>query len=118
MKEFFEYMVLILGMLDSWKYHFLARKMARYKSSRDVSRKFTNIGILYRIVLFLYAYFLLNDWVISISCIVAIFTLGETMYYGYLYYPYLNKKKKNFSRPSFIKYLINSVLPNCLAKHL
>lgn len=112
MKEFFRYFVLILGILDSWKYHFLAQKMARYKSSRDVSRKFTNIGIVYRIILFIYAYWLLNDWVISISCIIALFTLSETIYYTYLFYPYKNAKKKGFKRPSFLKYLIHSLTPN------
>ena len=118
MQEFFKYIVLILGILDSWKYHFLARKIARYKSSRDISRKFTNIGILYRIVLFFYAYFLLEDWVIAIGCIIAIFTLSETIYYGYLYYPYKEKRKKSFKRPSFLAYLWNSLLPNNLSKHL
>ena len=118
MEELFKYLVLILGMLDSWKYHFLAQKMVRIKSSRDVSRKLSNIGILYRIVLFIYAYYILNDWVISISCIIAIYTLGETIYYSYIYYPYKNKKKKRFKRPSFLKYVINSLLPNMYVKRL
>lgn len=118
MQEFFRYIVLILGILDSWKYHFLAQKMARYKSSRDVSRKFTNISILYRVVLFIYAYFLLNDWVISISCIIALFTLAEAMYYGYMYYPYKKRGLKNFKRPPFLTYLWTSIVPNKFSKRL
>jgi len=111
-EELFKYFVLILGMLDSWKYHFLAQKMARLKSSRDISRKFSNIGILYKVVLFVYAYFILADWVISITCIIALFTLSETLYYGYLFYPYKNRKKKGFKKPSLCRYIIHSLTPN------
>ena len=113
-----KWLVLITGMLDSWKYRFIAQKVSRLKSSREVSRKFINVSIIYRIFLFIYSVWILKDWVLIWSCIIALYTSCDAFYTVYLYYPYKKRGLKNFKRPSLMKYIINSLLPNRFAKKL
>lgn len=112
------YIVLIASIADSYKYKFLSNKISRLKSSREVSRKFINISIFYRVFLLLYSYLILEDWMMIWSCFIALYTLAEAFYYVYLYYPYKNRKKKGFKRPSLKTYAWNSLLPNRIRKRL
>lgn len=118
MEEIFKLWVLFWGMADSWKYHLNAKAIVKYKSTYGASRKSTNIAIVYRTSLFLYAYYFLHDWVIYISCVLGLYTLAELFYIHYLHYPYKNKKRKNFKRPSMWKYFIHSITPNKFHKRL
>ena len=118
MEDFFKIWILIWGMLDSWKYHLNAKSIVKYKSTYGASRKSTNIAIVYRVSLFLYAYYALNDWAIYVSCIIGLYTLVELFYIHYLHYPYKNKKRKNFKRPSIWKYLLHSLTLNKWARRL
>ena len=110
--------VLITSILDSWKYRFLALKVKHMKCSKAVSRKFLNISIIYRIFLLAYSALVLKDWIIGVSCIIALLTLFETHYYTYIYYPYKYRGLKNFKRPSVLKYILNSLVLNKYASKL
>lgn len=110
--------VLIFGILDAYKYKYMADKIVRLKSSKGTSRKFLNISIVYRILLFLYSFYILNDWSIFWGCVIALFTLSEVYYYGYIHYPYKYRGLRNFRRPPLLKYIWNSIVPNKYAKRL
>lgn len=116
--QIFSWMVLVASIFDSYKYKFLSYKISKLKSSGEISRKFINISILYRILLLIYSYFILHDWVITWSCIIALYTLFETFYFVYTYYPYRQRGLKNFRKPSLLKYIWNSILPNSIRQKL
>ncbi len=116
--EILRWLVFLTSILDCWKYKIISNKISRLKSSREHSRTFLNISIIYRFFLFLYAIFVLKDWVIYWSCIFALYTLGEAFYMVYTHYPYKTRGFKNFKKPSLWKYTINSLLPNKIRKRL
>lgn len=107
-----------MGIWDAYKYKIISKKMARLKSSKEHSRTFLNGSIIYRILLWLYAWLVLDDWVITWTCVIALFTLGEAWHTMYITYPYKTRGFKNFKRPSMLKYTINSLLPNQIRKRL
>ena len=116
--EILRWLVLLSGILDSWKYKLLSNKIARLKTSREHSRTFLNISIFNRILLLLYSYFILNDWVVTWSCIIALYTLIEAFYTMFVFYPYYKRGLKNFKRPSLWKYTLNSLIPNHIRQRL
>ncbi len=107
-----------MGIWDAYKYKLMSSKISRLKSSKEHSRTFLNGSIIYRILLWLYAWLILNDWVITWTCVFALYTLLEAWYAMYLHYPYKTRGFKNFKRPSILKYAINSLLPNHIRKRL
>lgn len=113
-----QWLVLITGILDAIKYKFISQKVSRYKSSKEQSRKMINLTLLKNFILLIYGHFYLNDWAISITCMVSLYTCSEAFYYCYTYYPYKNRKRKGFKKPSIITYTINSLTPNKYAKKL
>lgn len=116
--EILRWAVLLASIVDSYKYKFLTNKISRLKSSREVSRKFINVSIFHKILLLIYSLIILKDWVITWSCIIAIYTSLEAFYYVYLFYPYKMRGLKNFKRPSILEYTLNSILPNKNRKRL
>ena len=107
-----------MGIWDAYKYKIMSNKMLKYKSSKQHSRTFLNGSIFYRILLWLYAWLVLKDWVIIWTSVIAIFTLVEAWHTLYVYYPYKGRGLNNFKRPSIWKYAINSLLPNRIRKRL
>ncbi len=107
-----------MGIWDAFKYKIMSNKMLKYKSSKEHSRTFLNGSIIYRILLWLYAWLVLDDWVIKWTCVIALLTLGEAWYTMYITYPYKGRGLNNFKRPSMLKYAINSLLPNRIRKRL
>ena len=116
--EILRWSLLIISLADSYKYKMISNKIAKLKSSREHSRTFLNISIIYRILLFIYSFFVLKDWVITWSCVIALYTLGEAFIAMYNHYPYKTRGFKNFKRPSLWKYTVNSLLPNHIRKRL
>ena len=110
--------VLITGCLDAYKYRFLTMKVARLKSSREISRKFLNASIVNRRIFFAYVSFVLRDWTLSLVSVIALYTMCEAFYHVYLYYPYRNRGLKNFKRPDIWVYFLNSISPNKNRKRL
>jgi hypothetical protein len=116
--EILRWLVLLSGIMDSWKYKLLSNKISRLKTSREHSRTFLNISIFNRFFLLLYSYFVLNDWVVTWCCIIALYTLVEAFLTIYKYYPYKKRGLKNFRKPSLWKYTLNSLIPNQIRKKL
>lgn len=116
--EILRWSLLIMSILDSYKYKLISNKIARLKSSREHSRTFLNVSLIYRLLLLTYSFFILKDWVINVSCLVALYTLGEAFMTMYNHYPYHKRGLKNFKKPSLWCYIINSLIPNHLRKHL
>ena len=110
--EILRYSLFIMGVWDSFKYKIMSNKMAKLKSGKEHSRTFLNGSIIYRVLLWLYAWLILKDWVITWTCVIALFTLAEAWYTLYIFYPYKTRGFKNFKRPSIWKYFWNSILPN------
>ena len=116
--DILRYSVFIMGVWDAFKYKIMSNKIAKLKSSKEHSRTFLNGSIIYRLLLWLYAWLILKDWVITWTCIIALITLIEAWYSMYLWYPYKRRGLNNFKRPSIWKYTINSLLPNHIRKRL
>ena len=111
-------LVFITGFLDAYKYKFIAQKVSRLKSSREISRKFLNVSIINRIVLLIYVWFILHDTILTVVSLIALYTMCEAFYYVYSYYPYRNRGLKNFKKPSILKYTLNSLQSNRKRKRL
>lgn len=117
-EESLKWAVLGTGILDAFKYKFLSQKIARLKSSREISRKFINISLLKNFVLLLWAYFFLKDWAVTWSCVISLYTGWEAFLTIYEHYPYQMRGCNNFKRPSLWKYTLNSIIPNTKRKRL
>lgn len=116
--EILRWSLLIMSIFDSYKYKIISNKIARLKSSREHSRTFLNVSIIYRMLLLLYSFLILKDWVINVSCLIALYTLVEAFYMIYIHYPYRMRGCKNFKKPSLWKYTCNSLYPNHLRERL
>jgi len=116
--DILRWIVLVASVADSYKYKFLTNKISKLKSSREVSRKFINISIIYRVLLLMYSFYVIEDWMITWSCIIALYTLAEAFWVVYLHYPYKRRKLKGFKRPPLHVYIWNSLLPNNIRKRL
>ena len=116
--DILRYSLFGMGIWDAYKYKIMSNKIAKLKSSREHSRTFLNGSIIYRILLWLYAWVVLEDWVITWTCVIALFTLLEAFVIMYNHYPYKGRGLKNWKKPSLLKYTINSLLPNHIRKRL
>ncbi len=112
------YSLFIMGIWDAYKYKIMSNKIAKYKSSKEHSRTFLNGSIFYRILLWIYASVVLDDWVITWTCVIALFTLIEAFITMYNHYPYKRRGLKNWKKPSLWTYTINSLIPNQWRKRL
>ena len=113
-----KFAVLILGFMDAYKYKLMTQKVARLKASGQIPRKFLIWSILNRLVLLLYVWLELNDWVLITTSIVGLYTMFEAFYYVYDYYPYRNRGLKNFRKPSIWKFIKDIFSKNKYGKRL
>lgn len=113
----FGYILIIGGILDSWKYIWHVGSIIKVGSSKSHSRKFINAGIFQDLVKIIYG-ILIQDWFITLSCFMALVTMIVYFYIIYKYYPYRYRGLKNWKRPNLIKYTWNSLLPNKYRKKL
>ena len=110
--------VLITGFMDSYKYKLQAQKVCRLKSSGQISRLALLYAILHRVPLMLYVSLVLKDTILIIISCIALYTITEALYYTYMYYPYRNRGLKNFKKPSFFKFIKNTIEPYKYGKRL
>ena len=110
--QIFGFLVLFFGILDAYKYKLLTVKVKRYNSSRGQSRLATNYAVIHKILLAIWSIFYLEDWVVALSALLALYTSMELWIAIYKNYPYKYRNLLNFKKPHVIKYLINSFLPN------
>jgi|GEM_PF-6013101 len=110
-------LVVITGILDAIKYWIQANKIKRLRSAKGMSRRFINFAILSDLTKIAYSFLIRDIYIFSISALACV-CMFYMFYEIYLYYPYRNRKRDYFKRPSLIIYTINSLLPNKLRKHL
>lgn len=111
------YLIVIFGLLDGFKYHWLASSIRKAKIAKGQSRKFVNVALGKDIIVLTYLCFHPDKYLFFMTFIGFIFTI-ELLITIYLLYPYRNRGLNHFKRPSFIKYFWNSLLPNKKRKHL
>jgi len=112
------YVFIAWGIIDAIKYHLQAARIRKVKSGKEHSRMFLNMAIgndLYRL---LYFWFVNKDFYVLATALLAIVFMLEYWWELYLYYPYRNRTKCNFKRPDIFTYIVNSLLPNHLRRHL
>jgi len=117
LKDIFGGLLIITSIFDAIKYSLQASKIRHTKTAKSQSRKFINFAILNDIVKLVYG-FVIWDWFIIISSILAIGCMLDLWYTTYLYYPYKCRGLVGFKRPNIFLYLINSILPNSIRKRL
>jgi hypothetical protein len=105
------------SIFDALKYRWNASKIRQYKSSKGHSRKFINVAIFNDIVRLTYG-FLIHDSYIVLSSLLAMIFMSELFFMIYWYYPYKYRNLRNFKRPNIFLYLLNSILPNRIARRL
>lgn len=110
--------VLFLGFMDAYKYKLMTQKVARLKASGQIPRKFLVWSIANRIVLLLYVWLELNDWILITTSAIALYTMLEAFYYVYDYYPYRNRGLKNFKKPSMWIFIKDIFSKNTYGKRL
>jgi uncharacterized protein with PQ loop repeat len=117
LKDIVGSILVVTSIFDAIKYTLQANKIRHTKNAKSQSRKFINFAIVNDIVKLYYGYIIM-DWFIITSSLLAIVCMLDLWYTTYLYYPYKMRGCFNFKRPSILIYLINSILPNKLRKRL
>ena len=117
MKTFFGILLIISGIFDSIKYYWMGKKIKEVKTSKGYSRKALNIAITNDLIKLVYS-MLIKDVNIFLTSIIALITMIYCFWQIYIYYPYKNRRKKNFKRPNIFLYIWNSILPNKLREKL
>lgn len=110
-------LLVIFGILDGLKYHWLAVSVRKVKTAKGQSRKFVNAALGKDIIMFTYLFFKPDWYLLLMTLIGFIFTI-ELMITVYYLYPYRYRNLLNFHRPNFAIYFINSLLPNRIRKRL
>lgn len=116
-KKVVQFLVLIAGVADAYKYSRLRQKIMRTKSSRDVSRMFSFIAIVCDIILVAYTLFIRDPFLIFVRSI-ALYTTIDLYYFIYYFYPFKMRKLDNFKRPSLWIFILNTLEPNHIRKRL
>ena len=117
LKDIFGGLLIISSILDAIKYTLQANKIRHTKNAKSQSRKFINFAIVNDIVKLIYGW-LIFDWFIIISSLLAIGCMLDLWYTTYWFYPYRMRGCSNFKRPNLLLYLVNSILPNSIRKRL
>jgi hypothetical protein len=120
MKLLIEILGIILigtGILDAAKYHWQSNSIRQAGIAKGHSRKFVNAALLNDFVKIIYA-ILIKDIYILLSSLLAFIFMVELMVVIFNFYPYKNRGLRNFKRPSFYTYFINSLISNKKRKRL
>ena len=104
----FKFVVLVAGLLDAYKYRRQSNKIRRTKSSRNLSRLFILFAIFSDMLLISYCIYI-KDAILIIIRSASLYTMCEVYWSIYIYYAYKDRKKRKFKRPSFWRFLLNSL---------
>jgi hypothetical protein len=117
------YYLIWTGLWDAWKYIWEAQSIRKARTARGHSRKFINaaihndhIRIIYLIIIGILYHRL--DWYLLSSSLLAVITMSYMWWTIYLYYPYRRRYSSYWKRPSLLIYVINSLIPNKIRRHL
>ena len=116
-KNIIQFLVLIAGIADAYKYSRLRQKIVKTKSSRDVSRMFALIAIICDVIFVAYTLIIKDPFLIFVRG-VALYTTIDLYFHIYLYYPFKTRKLKGFKRPSLWAFILNTLEPNGSRKRL
>jgi len=116
-KNIVQFLVLVAGIADAYKYSRLQQKIVRTQSSRDVSRMFSMIAIICDIIFVAYTLMIKDPFLIFVRS-VALYTTVNLYFFIYLYYPFKMRKLDNFKRPSLWVFILNTLEPNGRRKRL
>lgn len=117
LKEIFGGLLILTSILDAIKYSLQASKIRQTRTAKSQSRKFINFAILNDIVKLGYGW-VIADWFIIISSLLAIGCMIDLWYTTYLFYPYRRRGLIGFKRPNIFLYFINSLVPNKIRRRL
>lgn len=117
MKDIVGGLLIITSIFDAIKYSLQAAKIRKTQTAKSQSRKFINFAILNDIVKMGYGWIII-DWFIVISSLLAIGCMLDLWYTTYIYYPYRCRGLIGFKRPNIILYFMNSATPNSIRKRL
>ena len=109
--------LIISGIYDGYKYHWLAVAIRKAGTAKGQSRKFVNAALVKDIVIFLYMILKFDVYILLMTFVGFVFTI-ELLITIYYYYPYRLRNLNNFKRPSFLIYFINSCISNKIRKRL
>lgn len=110
-------LVAIAGFADGFRYRILSNKIRKYKSTKGHSRRFMMSGIFVK-SLILFKGLMYRDWALIVLAITGLLCLIEYYILSYIYYPYKYRGLAHFKRPSFLRFFINSILPDSYKKRL
>jgi uncharacterized protein with PQ loop repeat len=117
LRNIFGIVILITGIFNAIKYWIQANKIKKEKTSRGVSRKFTNFSLMNNISRIIYSV-IIKDIYIFIITTLAFICICKLYWVQYSYYPYRKRGLKNFRKPNIVLYIINSMLPNQIRRRL
>ena len=110
-------LLVFTSIFDALKYAVQANKIRKQQSAKGMSRRFTNWAISNDIVKLTYGIILIDIYIIA-SSFMALGCMFYLWIETYLWYPYKHRGLSNFKRPNILLYLINSIIPNSIRKHL
>ena len=117
LKDFLGGLLILTSIFDAFKYSLQARKIAKEKTAKSMSRKFINFALTNDFVKLGYG-IVIGDLFIISSSILALICMIDLWWQIYWYYPYRMRGCYNFKRPNILLYIVNSILPNKLRKKL
>jgi len=117
LKDIFGGLLILTSIFDAIKYSLQARKIQKEKTAKSMSRKFINFALMNDFVKLGYG-IIIQDLFIIFSSILALVCMIDLWWQIYWWYPYRYRNLLNFKRPNIILYIINSIVPNKIRKHL
>ena len=109
--------LIVSGIYDGYKYHWLAVAIRKAGTAKGQSRKFVNAAIVKDFFIFAYMILKFDLYILLMTFVGFIFTI-EVLITIYYFYPYRYRNLLNFKRPSFWVYFINSCISNKIRKRL
>lgn len=109
--------LIVSGIYDGWKYHWLAIAIRKAGTAKGQSRKFVNAALAKDVTIFLYMILKFDLYILLMTFVGFVFTI-ELLITIYYFYPYRYRNLNNFKRPSFWIYFINSCISNKIRKRL
>lgn len=109
--------LIILGIVDGWKYVVQAEKIRKSGTAKGQSRMFVNLAWLVDIGKIICGIVVLEKWLI-ITTLIGFISVMYLFFITYFNYPFRYRGLSNFKRPNLFLYTINSWLPNRIRKRL
>ena len=110
-------LLIILGIIDGYKYVVQAQKIRRLKSAKGQSRFFINLAWIVDVGKIICGIIVLEKWLV-ITTLIGFFCVMYLFFVTYVFYPFRMRGCPNFHRPNIVLYTINSWLPNRIRRRL